>query len=69
MKIRSLPLSIPVCGLPLALLGGLFAGSARADEVWVAPTYQADVGGVGIGSNAIWPVTAVGAVRFAWAIP
>jgi hypothetical protein len=69
VKIRSLPLSIPVCGLPLALLGGLVAGSARADEVWVAPTYQADVGGVGIGTNAIWPVTAVGAVRFAWAIP
>jgi hypothetical protein len=75
---------MPVCGPPaprrvfraaqrfivgLALLGGLAAGSARADEVWVAPTYQADFGGVGIGSNAIWPVSVVGAVRFAWAVP
>jgi hypothetical protein len=75
---------MPVCDLPaprrvlratqwfivgLALLGGLSAGSAGADEVWVAPTYQADFGGVGIGSNAIWPVSVVGAVRFAWAVP
>jgi hypothetical protein len=53
----------------LALLGGLAAGSIRADEVWVAPTHQADLGGVGIGSNVIWPVSVVGAVRFAWAVP
>jgi Chaperone of endosialidase len=69
VKIRSSPLSIPVCGLSLALVAGLLAGSARADEVWVAPTYQADLGGVGIGSNVIWPATVVGAVRFAWAVP
>ena len=53
----------------LALLGGLAAGSIRADEVWVAPTHQADLGGVGVGSNVIWPVSVVGAVRFAWAVP
>jgi hypothetical protein len=52
-----------------ALLGGLLAGSVGADEVWVAPTYQADFGGFGIGSNGIWPATVVGAVRFAWAVP
>ena len=53
----------------MLLLGGLLAGSAGADEVWVAPTYQADFGGVGIGSNGIWPATVAGAVRFAWAVP
>jgi Chaperone of endosialidase len=60
---------MPACIVGLGLLGGLLAGSARADEVWVAPTHQADLGGVGIGSNGIWPATVVGAVRFAWAIP
>ena len=53
-----------------AVLAIAFAVSpARADEIWVAPTYQQDVGGLGIGSNALWPVTAVGAVRLAFGIP
>jgi len=42
---------------------------ARADEIWVAPTYQQDLGGIGVASNTIWPVTPAGAVRFAWAVP
>jgi hypothetical protein len=42
---------------------------ARADEIWVAPTAQQDLGGLGIGSNTFWPATAVGAVRLAWSVP
>ena len=42
---------------------------AHADEIWVAPTYQQDIGGLGIASNAIWPVTPIGVVRLAWSIP
>jgi len=45
------------------------AGSAHADEIWVAPTYQQDLGGLGVASNVFWPVTAAGVVRLAWAIP
>ena len=44
-----------------------FARSSHADEIWVAPTYQADLG-AGIG-NGVWPVTALGAVRLAVAVP
>ena len=50
----------------------VLVGSARlahADELWVAPTNQQDSGGLSIGSNAIWPVTPVGAVRLAWGVP
>ncbi len=49
-----------------------FAGAAtpvRADEIWVAPTSQADIGGLGVASNVFWPATPLGAVRLAWAIP
>ena len=49
-----------------------FAGAAtpvHADEIWVAPTSQADIGGLGVASNVFWPATPVGAVRLAWAIP
>ena len=52
----------------LLMVTGL-AVPARADEIWVAPTYQADFGGLGVGSNTFWPVTAVGVVRLAWAVP
>jgi hypothetical protein len=45
------------------------AAPVRAEEVWVAPTSQQDLGGLGVASNSIWPVTPVGAVRLAWAIP
>jgi len=62
---RSLGVFIGAC--VAAFLGvGRFAA---ANEMWVAPTYQQDVGGLGIGSNTVWPVTAAGAVRFAWASP
>jgi len=42
---------------------------ASADELWVPPTSQQDLGGIEIGSNTFWPVTPVGAVRLVWAIP
>jgi hypothetical protein len=42
---------------------------AQANELWIAPTYQQDAGGLGIGSNTVWPVTAVGTVRLAWGVP
>jgi hypothetical protein len=47
----------------------LMPARARADEIWVAPTAQQDLGGLGIGSNVIWPATAAGAVRLAWSVP
>jgi hypothetical protein len=50
----------------------VLVGSPRlvhADEIWVAPTYQQDIGGLGVASNVFWPVTPVGAVRLAWSIP
>jgi hypothetical protein len=52
-----------------ALIVGGSAVRVQAAEIWVMPTYQQDVGGLGIGSNGFWPVTAVGAVRLAWAVP
>ena len=58
--------SVLVCA---AALIAAASGRAHADEIWVAPTYQQDVGGLGVASNGLWPVTAVGAVRLAWAVP
>jgi hypothetical protein len=52
-----------------ALMIGAFAAPARADEIWVAPTAQQDLGGLGIASNTVWPVSAFGAVRLAWSVP
>ena len=54
--------------ITLACLSLLIARSSHADEIWVAPTYQADLGGVGVG-NGVWPVTALGVVRLAVAVP
>ncbi len=51
-----------------ALLAGAVAPAA-ANEMWVAPTSQQDLGGLGVGSNGFWPVTPVGAVRLAWSVP
>jgi hypothetical protein len=45
------------------------ATPARADEIWVMPTYQQDFGGLSIGSNGLWAATPFGAVRLAFAIP
>src|SRR4051812_4628380 len=45
------------------------AAPARADEIWVTPNYQQDLGGVGVANNVVWPVTPAGAVRLVWAIP
>ncbi len=56
-------------GVVFALMIGVFAAPARADEIWVAPTAQQDLGGLGIGSNVVWPATAFGAVRLAWSVP
>jgi Chaperone of endosialidase len=55
--------------LLVVLLVPFTAARAAADEIWVAPTSQQDVGGLQIASNALWPVTPIGAVRFAFAIP
>src|SRR5262245_26288495 len=57
-----------ITALVLALAAAA-AAPARADEIWVAPTYQQDIGGLGIGSSGLWPSSAVGAVRLAWAVP
>ena len=59
---------IGVIGIMCALVIGVTA-RARAAEIWVAPTSQQDVGGLGVAMNGVWPVTPAGAVRFAWAIP
>lgn len=56
-------------GATCALVAFGWAGNARANEVWVAPTYQQDIGGLGVASNVIWPVTPIGVVRLAWSIP
>ena len=55
-------------GLVWVLLANA-ATPAHADEIWVAPTSQADIGGLGVASNTFWPVTPIGAVRLAWAVP
>src|SRR5262245_47826754 len=46
----------------------LVAPAARANEVWVAPTLQADTGGLGTG-NGLWPVTPQGVVRLVLPVP
>jgi hypothetical protein len=51
------------------VFGLLMPYPAHANEIWVAPTYQADFGGLGVGSSVVWPVTPAGAVRLAWAVP
>jgi hypothetical protein len=56
-----------VCVLALAFAAA--ATPARAQEVWVPPTQQQDLGGLETSSNGFWPVSVIGAVRFAWAIP
>jgi len=40
-----------------------FTCPAAADEMWIAPTLQQDLGGLGIASNVVWPVTVIGASR------
>src|SRR5207344_2095214 len=57
------------CVCALAACALVFAAPARADEIWVAPTAQQDLGGLGIASNVIWPASAFGAVRLAWSVP
>ena len=42
---------------------------AHANDLWVAPTSQQDLGGSEVASNTFWPVTPIGAVRLAWAVP
>jgi hypothetical protein len=56
--------------LVLAVCAGLVAPDlVGAEEVWVAPTSQQDVGGFEVASNVVWPVTPIGAVRFVWSLP
>jgi hypothetical protein len=45
------------------------ARPAGATELWVAPTYQQDVGGIGVANNVVWPETPLGIVRLAWSVP
>jgi hypothetical protein len=52
-----------------SLAAAWLATAVYADEIWVAPTYQQDFGGLGVGSSVVWPATAAGAVRLAWAVP
>ena len=58
-------------GWVLVVAGALAsaAADASANEIWVAPTYQMDVGGLGVGSGFIWPVSPAGVVRFSFAVP
>ena len=56
-------------GVLVLMFATAVTSPASGDEVWVAPTYQQDVGGFGIGSNTIWPATLVSAARLAWAVP
>jgi hypothetical protein len=60
---------VPAVSLVVLLLLAGGPATLRADELWVAPTYQQDFGGSGVASSVIWPVTAAGAVRLAWAVP
>src|SRR5262245_43913841 len=39
-----------------------------AQEIWIAPTYQADLGGLGFGNGA-WPVSPLGVARMAFGVP
>jgi hypothetical protein len=55
--------------IALVIFAAFAATPAAADEIWVAPTSQQDLSGLTIGSNTMWPVTPVGAVRLAWAVP
>jgi hypothetical protein len=66
--IRELKRRCRVFVVVLGLVGGLSV-PAHANEIWVVPAVQSDLGGPGIGSNVFWPVTVVGAARLAWAIP
>jgi hypothetical protein len=58
-------MTLMICGLVWAAV----ATPAQANEMWIAPTSQQDLGGLGAASNVVWPVTPIGAVRLAWAIP
>ena len=44
------------------------AGSLHAAEIWIAPTQQADTGGLGVGVG-LWPASAAGVTRLAAAVP
>lgn len=59
------------CRTALLIAGLIMTGAAAAsaDEIWIAPTAQADTGGLGVASNGLWPASAVGATRFAWGLP
>ena len=56
-------------GIACALMLSVLVGHVRATDIWVAPTSQQDLGGLGVASNVVWPVTPAGTVRLAWAIP
>src|SRR5262245_26114692 len=66
--IASLERRIGLAGIVCTLLA-VTAPRAHADELWVAPTYQLDLGGLGVASNLFWPVSPAGVTRLAWSTP
>lgn len=55
--------------LALICLAMAWAVSAAAQEIWVPPTSQADTGGLGVGTNAVWPVSPAGVTRMSFGVP
>ena len=53
----------------LVLLVSCCAATSGANDIWLLPTYQRDLGGVGTAVDAIWPATAAGLARFVLAVP
>ena len=52
------------------LLVSVLALPAGADEIFVPPTYQTDLGfGLGIGTFTLWPVTKLSAARMIFEVP
>ena len=64
-SVRAARVLLALCFALVALL----TTAAHADEVWIPPSSQSDLGGLEIASNTFWPVTPIGAVRLAWAVP
>jgi len=68
-KERDMMVGVRRLGAMVLAMLVLAASSAAADDMWVPPTSQQDIGGLTVASNTFWPVTPVGAVRLAWAVP
>ena len=53
----------------LVLMLSFLVRPALAGELWVVPTYQRDLGGLGLAVDVYWPVTRWGFARLAFAVP